>query len=69
MRHNAAVGQTIDTSQIAHVARLLRQSAPTMPATQDQRLFLKAAEALENRAAKLTHGAPANSSNRLDILV
>jgi len=69
LRHNAAVGQTIDTSQIVHVARLLRNSAPTMPGAQDQRLFLKAAEALENRASKLTYGAPANGNNRLDILV
>jgi hypothetical protein len=69
LRHDAAVGQTIDTSQIAHVARLLRNSAPTMPGTQDQRLFLKAAEALENRASKLTYGAPASSSGKLDILV
>jgi len=69
LRHNAAVGQTIDTSQIVHVARLLRQSAPAMPAAQDTKLFLKAAAALENRASKLTYGVPANSSNRLDILV
>jgi hypothetical protein len=63
------MGQTIDTSQITYVARLLRQSAPTMPATQDTKLFLKAAEALENRASTLTYGVPATSSGKLDILV
>jgi hypothetical protein len=63
------VGQTINASQITYVAQLLRQSAPTMPGREDAKLFLKAAEALENRASKLTHGAPANGKNRLDILV
>ncbi|MBV9550613.1 MAG: hypothetical protein JO256_13175 [Alphaproteobacteria bacterium] len=63
------MGQTIDTSQIVHVARLLRDSAPSMPAAQDQRLFLKAAQALETRATKLTYGTPATSSGRLDLLV
>jgi len=63
------MGQTIDTSQIAYVARLLRHSAPAMPAAQDTKLFLKAAEALENRAAKLTYGLPATSAGKLDILV
>jgi hypothetical protein len=63
------MGQTIDTNHITYVARLLRQSAPAMPERQDTRLFLKAAEALENRAATLTHGVPATSSGKLDILV
>lgn len=63
------MGQTIDTSQISHVARLLRHSAPDMPDAQDKRLFLKAAEALENRASALTHGTPATSSGKLDLLV
>ncbi len=63
------MGQTIDTSQISHVARLLRHSAPTMPGREDQRLFLKAAEALENRASVLTYGTPATSSGKVDLLV
>jgi hypothetical protein len=69
LRHKPVVGQTIDTSQITYVARLLRNSAPAMPGTQDQRLFLKAAEALENHASKLTYGVPAASGGKLDILV
>jgi hypothetical protein len=68
LQHNALVGQTIDTSQIVHVARLLRQSAPTMPAAQDTKLFLKAAEALETRASKLTYGTPAASGGKVDLL-
>jgi len=63
------MGQTIDTSQIVHVARLLRQSAPAMPAAQDTKLFLKAAEALESRASKLTYGTPATSGGKVDLLV
>jgi hypothetical protein len=63
------MGQTIDTSHIAYVARLLRGAAPTMPASADQRLFLKAAEALEKGASRLTHGVPATSSGRIDLLV
>lgn len=63
------MGQTIDTNHITYVARLLRQSAPTMPEKQDTRLFLKAAEALENRASTLTYGVPATSAGKLDILV
>ena len=63
------MGQTIDTTHIAYVARLLRQSAPAMPEAQDKKLFLKAAEALESRAAKLTLGTPATSSGKLDLLV
>ena len=63
------MGQTIDTSQIAAVARLLRHSAPAMPEARDKTLFLKAAEALENRAAILRHGLPATSAGKLDILV
>ena len=69
IRHIAAMGQTIDTSHIAYVARLLRSAAPTMPAAQDQRLFRRAAEALENGAARLTHGVPATSSGKVDLLV
>jgi hypothetical protein len=63
------MGQTIDTTHINYVARLLRQSAPSMPETQDTRLFLKAAEALENRASTLTYGVPAGMGDKLDILV
>ncbi len=63
------MGQTIDTTHITYVARLLRQSAPSMPETQDTRLFLKAAEALENRASTLTYGVPAGMGDKLDILV
>ena len=63
------MGQTIDTTHINYVARLLRQSTPSMPETQDTRLFLKAAEALENRASTLTYGVPAGMGDKLDILV
>jgi hypothetical protein len=63
------MGKTIDTSHITYVARLLRHAAPAMSEGQDTRLFLKAAEALENRASTLTHGVPASSSGKLDILV
>ena len=63
------MGQTINTSHITYVANLLRQSAPTMPQAQDKTLFLKAAEALENRALTLAHGVPATSAGKLDILV
>lgn len=63
------MGQTIDTTHINYVARLLRQSTPSMPETQDTRLFLKAAEALENRASTLTYGVPAGIGDKLDILV
>lgn len=63
------MGQTIDTSHITYVARLLRNSAPAMPAAQDTKLFLKAAEALEKHAAKLTYGTPTTSSGKLDIIV
>jgi len=69
MWHHRIMGQTIDTSQITMVARMLRQSAPTMPHAQDSKLFLKAAEALENRATTLTYGRPATSAGKLDILV
>ncbi len=61
--------QAISTNHISYVANLLRTSAPAMPAAQDRRLFLRAAEALENRAATLTTGLPATSTGRLDILV
>jgi len=67
--HDGAMAQTINTSHISYVANLLRSSAPTMPGRDDQKLFLKAAEALENRATKLTYGTPATSSGKLDILV
>ena len=63
------MGQTINTSHISYVANLLRQSAPQMPEAQDKTLFLKAAAALENRAATLTQGVPATSAGKLDILV
>ena len=63
------MGQTISTSHISYVANLLRHSAPGMQDAQDKRLFLKAAEALENRASKLTHGTPATSSGKVDLLV
>jgi hypothetical protein len=69
MWHHRIMGQTIDTSQITYVARLLRSSAPTMPEAQDSKLFLKAAEALENRASTLKHGVPSTSAGKLDILV
>jgi hypothetical protein len=68
MWHHRIMGQTIDTNQIAYVARLLRNSAPAMPEAQDGKLFLKAAEALENRAAKLTYGVPSTSAGKLDII-
>jgi hypothetical protein len=61
------MGQTIDTNHITYVARLLRSAAPDM-AKGDSKLFNKAAEALENRASTLTHGRPATSSGRVDIL-
>jgi len=63
------MAQSINTNHIAYVANLLRHSAPTMPDAQDKRLFLKAAEALENRASALTYGRPATSSGKVDILV
>ena len=63
------MGQTINTNHIAYVANLLRHSAPDMPEAKDKKLFLKAAEALENRAATLTRGVPATSAGKLDILV
>jgi hypothetical protein len=63
------MGQTINTSHISYVANLLRQSAPSMPEAQDKKLFLKAAEALENRAATLKQGVPVTSAGKLDILV
>lgn len=63
------MGQTIDTNQITYVARLLRHSASAMPEAQDTKLFLKAADALENRASTLTYGVPATSAGKLDILV
>ena len=63
------MGQTIDTNHIHYVARLLRQSAPSMPETQDSKLFLKAAQALENRATTLTYGVPAGMGDKLDIMV
>ena len=63
------MGQTIDTSHISHVARLLRQSASTMAEQKDTRLFLRAASALEDRAARLTLGTPATSGGKLDLLV
>ena len=69
MWHHRIMGQTINTSHITYVARLLRHSAPAMPEAQDAKLFLKAAEALENRAATMTHGLPATSAGKLDILV
>jgi hypothetical protein len=69
LRHDIAMAQTISTSHISYVANLLRHSAPAMPEVQDKRLFLKAAEALENRAVALTHGVPATSGGRLDLLV
>jgi hypothetical protein len=68
-RHNSAMGQTIDTSHISYVARLLRQSASTMPERKDTRLFQRAASALEDRAARLTLGTPATSGGKLDLLV
>lgn len=63
------MGQTVSTSHITYVANLLRHSAPAMPQAQDRTLFLKAAEALENRAARLTYGTPATSSGKIDIIV
>jgi hypothetical protein len=63
------MGQTINTNHISYVANLLRHSAPTMPEAQDRKLFLKAAEALENRVSTLKHGVPATSAGKLDILV
>jgi hypothetical protein len=63
------MGQTIDTSQMTYVARLLRNAAPTMPEQRDAKLFMKAAEALDNRASKLTYGVPATSSGKVDIIV
>ena len=63
------MAQTIDTSHISYVARLLRGSASTMPAPKDKQLFLRAATALEQRAAKLTYGTPADPHARIDILV
>ena len=61
------MGQTIDTSHMTYVARLLRNAAPTMPQQRDSKLFNKAAEALENRASTMTYGVPANSGNKIDI--
>jgi hypothetical protein len=63
------MGQSINTSHITYVANLLRHAAPAMSQAQDKKLFLKAAEALDNRAAKLTHGTPATSSGKVDLLV
>ena len=63
------MGQTIDTNHIAYVARLLRGAVPTMPAAQDQRLFQRAAAALEDHAARLTHGVPSTSAGKIDLLV
>jgi hypothetical protein len=63
------MGQTINTGHISYVANLLRQSAPAMPEAQDKKLFLKAAEALENRVTKLTLGTPATSGGKVDLLV
>jgi hypothetical protein len=63
------MAQTISTSHISYVANLLRTTAPTMPGRDDQKLFLKAAEALENRASKLTYGTPTTSSGKVDLLV
>ena len=62
------MGQTIDTSHMTYVARLLRNAAPTMPEHRDTRLFMKAAEALDTRAAKMTYGVPAPSSGKVDII-
>ena len=61
------MGQTIDTSHISYVARLLRQSASAMPEQKDARLFVRTAEALENRAAKLNRGVPAPTDPRAPI--
>lgn len=63
------MGQSIDTSAITHVANLLRHAAPAMPQAQDRKLFLKAAAALENRAAKIAHGTPTTSGGKVDLLV
>jgi hypothetical protein len=63
------MGQSIDTSHMTYVARLLRNAAPTMPEQRDSKLFIKAAEALDNRASKLTYGVPATSSGKVDIIV
>jgi hypothetical protein len=65
------MGQTIDTTHIAYVARLLRHTAPSMPEQKDTRLFLRAAQALENRVSTLTHGTPASSMapGKIDLLV
>jgi len=63
------MGQTINTGHISYVANLLRHAAPGMAQAQDKKLFLKAAEALENRASKLTYGTPATSSGKVDLLV
>jgi len=67
--HDAGMATTINTSHISYVANLLRTSAPSMPGRDDRTLFLKAAEALENRASRLTYGTPATSSGKVDLLV
>jgi hypothetical protein len=65
--HLRGMGQTIDTNHITYVSRLLRQAAPTMSGQDDKKLFNQAAEALENRAATMTYGVPANCGSKIDI--
>ncbi len=53
----------------ARSLRTDRRMAVGMIVVQDSKLFLKAAEVLENRAATLKHGVPSTSAGKLDILV
>ncbi len=59
-----AMGQTIDTSHMTYVARLLRNAAPTMPEQRDAKLFPGSRRGADKRASKMTYGVAAGEVER-----